>query len=57
MTVDVQVVEPDLDVATAGQLMIENKYGCLPVVGRRAHDWHPDRGGLRPVSVRVQLNR
>ena len=32
MTVDVQVVEPDLDVATAGQLMIENKYGCLPVV-------------------------
>ena len=29
---DVQVVEPDLEVATAGQLMLENKYGCLPVV-------------------------
>ena len=32
MTVDVQVVEPDLDAATAGQMMLENKYGCLPVV-------------------------
>lgn len=32
MTGDVQVVEPDVDVATAGQLMLENKYGCLPVV-------------------------
>ncbi len=32
MTADVQVVEPDLAVATAGQMMLENKYGCLPVV-------------------------
>lgn len=32
MTADVEVVAPDLDAATAGQLMLENKYGCLPVV-------------------------
>ncbi len=32
MTPDVDVVEPALDVVTAGQLMLENKYGCLPVV-------------------------
>lgn len=32
MTLDVEVVAPDSDVATAGQVMLENKYGCLPVV-------------------------
>ena len=32
MTADVEVVEPGLEVATAGQMMLENKYGCLPVV-------------------------
>ncbi len=32
MTADIEAVEPDLDVATAGQIMLENKYGCLPVV-------------------------
>ncbi|HJN44497.1 MAG: CBS domain-containing protein [Vicinamibacterales bacterium] len=32
MTPDVDVVEPAMDIVTAGQLMLENKYGCLPVV-------------------------
>ena len=32
MTADVELVAPDLEVATAGQMMLENKYGCLPVV-------------------------
>lgn len=32
MTVDVEAIGPDQDVATAGQVVLENKYGCLPVV-------------------------
>jgi CBS domain-containing membrane protein len=32
MTSDVAVVEPNQEVATAGQAMLENKWGCLPVV-------------------------
>ncbi len=32
MTAEVEVVAPDSDVVTAGQMMLENKYGCLPVV-------------------------
>ena len=32
MTADVEAVAPDSDVETAGQIMLENKYGCLPVV-------------------------
>jgi CBS domain-containing membrane protein len=36
MTRDVETVEPDDDIALAAQLMLENKYGCVPVVdGRR----------------------
>ena len=32
MTADIEAVEPNLDAATAGRMMLENKYGCLPVV-------------------------
>lgn len=32
MSRGVQTVEPDLDAAEAGQLLLENKFGCLPVV-------------------------
>ena len=32
MTTDVEAVEPGLALAAAGQMMLENKYGCLPVV-------------------------
>lgn len=32
MTADIEVVEPDAAAAVAAQLMLENKYGCLPVV-------------------------
>ncbi len=36
MTRDVFSVEADVDVRDAAQVMVENKYGCLPVVsGRR----------------------
>jgi CBS domain-containing membrane protein len=32
MTWEVDTVEPDGDLAAAAQLMLDNKYGCLPVV-------------------------
>jgi CBS domain-containing membrane protein len=32
MTWDVETVEADENIATAAQTMLENKYGCLPVV-------------------------
>ena len=32
MTTQVQGVRPDLDIREAAQLMLEHKYGCLPVV-------------------------
>jgi CBS domain-containing membrane protein len=32
MTSDPETIEPDADIATAGQIMLDNKYGCLPVV-------------------------
>ncbi len=32
MTRDVETVEPDDDLAAAAQVMLDNKYGCLPVV-------------------------
>jgi CBS domain-containing membrane protein len=32
MTSSIETVEPDTDIAEAAQIMIENKYGCLPVV-------------------------
>lgn len=31
MTWDIETVEADADAATAAQVMLENKYGCLPV--------------------------
>jgi len=31
MTAEVECVEPDSDAAIAGQIMLDNKYGCLPV--------------------------
>jgi CBS domain-containing protein len=32
MTWEVETVEADQDAATAAQIMLDNKYGCLPVV-------------------------
>ena len=32
MTTDVAMVEPDEDAAVAGRIMLDTKYGCLPVV-------------------------
>lgn len=32
MTADVETVDVDDELATAAQLMLENKYGCLPVL-------------------------
>ncbi len=32
MTRDVETVEPDDDLAAAAQVMLDNKYGCVPVV-------------------------
>ena len=32
MTTGVVSIEPDADIREAAQIMIENKYGCLPVV-------------------------
>ena len=32
MTTDVETVQPDAELALAGRLMLDNKYGCLPVV-------------------------
>jgi CBS domain-containing membrane protein len=32
MTRDVECVEPDQDIELAAQLMLDNKYGCVPVV-------------------------
>lgn len=32
MTWEVDTVEADEDLATAAQMMLDNKYGCLPVV-------------------------
>lgn len=32
MTADVETVDVDDDLAAAAQLMLENKYGCLPVL-------------------------
>ncbi len=32
MTVEVETATPDTDIAEAGNLMLENKLGCLPVV-------------------------
>ena len=31
MTTDVETVEADQDVSVAAQIMLDNKYGCLPV--------------------------
>jgi CBS domain-containing membrane protein len=31
MTAEVERVEPDSDATIAGQIMLDNKYGCLPV--------------------------
>jgi len=32
MITDPETAEPDMDIADAGQLMLDNKLGCLPVV-------------------------
>ena len=32
MTRDVETVEPEDDLAAAAQVMLDNKYGCVPVV-------------------------
>ena len=32
MTQDLEVTEPDVDIQDAAQAMVQNKYGCLPVV-------------------------
>jgi CBS domain-containing protein len=32
MTWEVETIEADADLASAAQLMLDNKYGCLPVV-------------------------
>ena len=32
MTTDVETAESEQDIAVAAQIMLENKYGCLPVV-------------------------
>ncbi len=32
MTTDVETVEPEDDLAVAAQIMLDNKYGCVPVV-------------------------
>ncbi len=32
MTTDVAMVEPDAAVGVAGRIMLDNKYGCVPVV-------------------------
>ena len=32
MTTDVAMVEPDEGIAVAGRIMLDNKYGCLPIV-------------------------
>ncbi len=32
MSREVRTVEPDLDAAEAGRLLLDNKFGCLPVV-------------------------
>ena len=32
MTTDVAMVEPDAEVGVAGRIMLDNKYGCVPVV-------------------------
>lgn len=32
MTTDVETVEPDTKIEDAGQIMLDNKLGCLPVV-------------------------
>jgi CBS domain-containing membrane protein len=32
MNADVETIEPDASVRQAAQVMLENKYGCLPVV-------------------------
>jgi CBS domain-containing protein len=32
MTGDVETVDVDDDLATAARLMLENKYGCVPVL-------------------------
>jgi predicted transcriptional regulator len=32
MIPDVETIEPDRPVADAAQIMLDNKYGCLPVV-------------------------
>ncbi|WP_191601597.1 CBS domain-containing protein [Marinomonas algicola] len=32
MSKDILTIEPDIDLSTAAEFFIENKYGCLPVV-------------------------
>jgi len=32
MTSDPETVEPDTDIVVAAQIMLENKYGCMPIV-------------------------
>jgi len=35
MNVDVRTIEPDLSLMQAAAILLENRYGCLPVVGAR----------------------
>ena len=35
MNVDVRTIEPDLSLLQAAAILLENRYGCLPVVGSR----------------------
>lgn len=37
MTSQVEGVRPDLDIREAAQIMLEHKYGCLPVVDGERH--------------------
>lgn len=37
MTSEVEGVRPDLDIREAAQIMLEHKYGCLPVVDDERH--------------------
>ena len=37
MTRDVETVEPEDDLAAAAQVMLDNKYGCVPVVVEGGH--------------------
>lgn len=48
MTLDIETVEADEDAATAAALMLENKYGCLPVL---------EQGGLVGILTEADFVR